>query len=348
MTINRRKDTIKTIAISFVLMIFGCEGPDGPPGEGLTSVDLIPPEIQLIQPSPNDTITAAIDTFEVEASDNDSLAFVEFFIDGSSEGGSDSGAAVITVPPYSFTWSFTNNSFGAGFHILTARAVDMSENVTWIPPIPIWLMPRFGLVELYYDDTGDILNKLLLPDSSRNTGERYWNVRFSPQMECTLVALYFAFNHPIESGLTAGIDMDFFVWRESSGFLPSGIPDSVRVSAANIVYYPQWTEIDSSVFGTPIILNGDFHAGWSPAFENYNTYLLDNYGAAMIYTESETELKESEKHRSSEFELGRGWGTVQEHWGIKYDFHIRAVVDYGDGVAVTIMPNGDKQEVGNY
>ena len=66
--------------VLFMTVVFlswsGCEGPEGPSGQGLEDIDLEPPEITLLEPSAGDTITTALAAFSADVSDNDSVKYV--------------------------------------------------------------------------------------------------------------------------------------------------------------------------------------------------------------------------------------------------------------------------------
>ncbi len=324
-----------------VVIIAGCEGPEGPPGVGIEDVDLIRPEVELLHPQANDTITAAYMTCEATASDNDSIFYVEFYINGSSYLGGDS-FAVAFESPYSVTWNFYGSETESGLLNFVARAVDLSGNYTDTPVIPLWYQPQFGVVELAYDNTSGLPAALPLPDDS---GDRYFNVRFSPRAQCTLTALRFQFLDPQANGFADGVDFNIFIWN-SEDRLPSTVVDSFFVADTSITSYDTWIEFDLTDIDN-LEFDSDFHAGWSPVAALYEEY-FDSFRAGLLkVTNSEDfPLKDGSMHRSIEFEgggSGRGWGTVQDHWNIRLDFHIRAVVDYGDGEVSLLVPNNNSQ-----
>jgi hypothetical protein len=140
----------------------------------------------------------------------------------------------------------------------------------------------------------------------------------------------------VNTAVDSGIDVDIFLW-ESVDFKPApGFIDSFRVME-NEMIYSQWMSIDYSALN--LTFDSDFHAGWSPAFEKYQSDRALQYGAYMRYTNNSDEpLKDVVKHRSIEYSGAAGWITAQESYNQRFDFHIRAVVDYGTGEATMLKP----------
>jgi len=78
-------------------------------------VDITAPAVSMTSPAPNQTISS-LSTVAAVASDDTSVAGVQFLLDGAALG------AEITTPPYSMTWNTT--SVSGGSHTLAARARD--------------------------------------------------------------------------------------------------------------------------------------------------------------------------------------------------------------------------------
>src|SRR3989475_10710570 len=83
------------------------------------TVDNTPPTISLIAPVAGATVAGTV-TISASATDNMSVAWVQFKLDGRNLG------ARVTVAPYSLSWTTTTASDGA--HTLTAVARDAAGN----------------------------------------------------------------------------------------------------------------------------------------------------------------------------------------------------------------------------
>ncbi len=330
-----RTTILLTGLIVILLIVAGCEGPEGPEGIGLDQ-DLIPPEITLITPAPGDTIKTPTVWFEAIATDNDSVKSVEFFLDGSSDLGQDS-SAIVKVPEadsitFRFPWIMDPDTWAVGQHVLCAEAVDLNENYKMTPPMPVYYLPLYGERVLAYHLDGEYSEPLAvaLPDGY---GDRYYNVRFSPHRECELKEVQFRFEQYDE----VGIDIFVYTW-ESDDRLPGTCIDSFLVQQDNL-NYTGWTVLDMSDRGLPLF-SDDFHVGWSPDPSQYDQYLADERGLSIYAAVCDTALyRDPLDNHSSEYEASdRGWGTLQDHWLRKLDLYIQAVVDYGDGEETLLIP----------
>ena len=89
------------------------------------STDTTPPTVSITSPAPSATV-ASLTTVSATASDNQSVAGVQFLLDGAPL------ANEITSPPYSMVWNSTTAT--AGSHTLTARARDSAGLTTTTNP----------------------------------------------------------------------------------------------------------------------------------------------------------------------------------------------------------------------
>ncbi len=80
--------------------------------------DTVPPTVSLTAPACNVTVAGNV-TISADASDNESLASVELFVDGNSIG-------LITSPPYETSWNTPD--FSEGVHAILVRATDAAGN----------------------------------------------------------------------------------------------------------------------------------------------------------------------------------------------------------------------------
>ncbi|MET9268088.1 PQQ-dependent sugar dehydrogenase [Kribbella sp. NPDC003557] len=86
-----------------------------------TPADTTPPTVAITSPANLATVNDIV-TVSADAADNDRVAGVQFFVDGTASGSED------TASPYALTWD--SRTVGNGAHTLTARARDASGNTT--------------------------------------------------------------------------------------------------------------------------------------------------------------------------------------------------------------------------
>ncbi len=329
----------------FLLTLFwwGCEGPQGPEGEGVGDLDTEPPKVSWVEPVRSDTTYA--NTFEVEAtaSDNEGVAYVEFFLDGSSEMGDSS--AIDSTAPYTWTWNFDSTGHDFGFYPIMARAFDGAENAADTPTLLKHYLPVPTERVLYYYE-GETLGALTMPDEY---GDRFWNVRFTPDEECELLEIQLEFRNPLEvrltdedDFLTGGTDFMVYAWNSGDNRLPVEPPlDSLYVEETQAVYNEGFTVVDVSNWG--LTLTDDFHAGFSiPSALNYGQLIDDLRAMPIIFTLDDTPPADSSAHRSVEKANGQNWRTMLQSWKQPIDFHIRVKVRYSSGETATIAPTGSR------
>src|SRR5439155_1354022 len=86
------------------------------------SHDAVAPTVTMTAPGGGATVAGTAITVSATATDNDSVAGVQFMLDGAPLG------AEVTTSPYSVVWNTT--MVGAGSHTLTAVARDAAGNTT--------------------------------------------------------------------------------------------------------------------------------------------------------------------------------------------------------------------------
>jgi N,N-dimethylformamidase beta subunit-like protein/uncharacterized protein DUF4082/Big-like domain-containing protein len=86
----------------------------------LNAPDTTPPTVSMTAPAPGATVSGKTVTVSASASDNVSVASVQFNLDGANLGAAD------TASPYTLTWDSTTVANGS--HVLTAVATDSSNN----------------------------------------------------------------------------------------------------------------------------------------------------------------------------------------------------------------------------
>src|SRR5579872_1736279 len=92
------------------------------------SNDTTPPAVSITAPAPGATVSGTI-AVTASASDNTSVAGVQFLLDGSQLGVEDATA------PYGVSWATTTAANGS--HTLTARARDSAGNTTTSAPVTV-------------------------------------------------------------------------------------------------------------------------------------------------------------------------------------------------------------------
>jgi chitodextrinase len=113
--------------------------------------DTTPPTVSVTAPSAGETVSGTTVSVTASAGDNDSVAGVQFLVDGAPLGSED------TAAPYSVTWNTWSHANGP--HTVTARARDASGNSTTSGGVSVTvantgLPPQPGLVASYGFDEG--------------------------------------------------------------------------------------------------------------------------------------------------------------------------------------------------
>lgn len=341
------------LLIIILFGVVGCEGPQGPPGEGVSEFDARPPSISWVTPTRSDTIFTPTFDVRVAASDNHEVTYVEFYLDGISE--TEDTAAVDSSSPYTYTWDLTRLDRSYGVYPIIARAWDPSRNFADTPPLLVYYSPPPSDQLLSYFGSGE-LDAMHLPD---RYGDKYFNVRFTPIDSCTVEEVHFYFGTPSDwigygdnnQSFVGGYDFNLFLWRSNASGLPDVTSGDSLVVAETSIQYDDWTIVDVSGMDSTAY-NGDFHAGFSPPSDQYAT-LFNAHRALPLYIQVDPlSLSDPDEHRSVEFEEGssaRGWGTVQSHWdNEKRDFLIRVKVSYINGTTAMLTPSlqvGELDEV---
>ena len=92
-----------------------------------TIIDNIPPIVNIINP-PNGQLVSGNVNIVAEASDDNGVERVEFYVDGSL-------GQTVTTPPYNYLWN--TNTVTAGNHNLYAKAIDLNNNSAVSPVITV-------------------------------------------------------------------------------------------------------------------------------------------------------------------------------------------------------------------
>jgi len=105
----------------------GNVGPPSNEASATVTADTTPPTVSITSP-PAGTVSGTVNV-AANASDNGTVAGVQFKLDGSNLGAEDTG------PPYTFTWDTLTATNGA--HTLTAVARDAAGNMTTSAPVAV-------------------------------------------------------------------------------------------------------------------------------------------------------------------------------------------------------------------
>ena len=92
-----------------------------------TILDNTPPVVNIVNPINGQTVSGNVNIV-ADATDNNQVSKVEFYIDGLLE-------TTVTDPPYNHTWN--SNQVNAGIHNIFARAYDPNNNTAISPTITV-------------------------------------------------------------------------------------------------------------------------------------------------------------------------------------------------------------------
>jgi len=125
----------------------GNVGPAGNEANAISSADTTPPSVSITAPSAGATVSGTV-TVTASATDNGSLAGVQFKLDGSNLGTED------TTAPYSVSWD--TFSSGNGAHTLSAVARDAAGNTASAANVSVTVQntAAAGLVGAWAFDEG--------------------------------------------------------------------------------------------------------------------------------------------------------------------------------------------------
>ena len=133
-----------TVLVSlFMLALGGCGGGGG----GGTAPDTEKPSVTILAPASGAEVSGDL-TVSAVASDNESVAGVQFELDGEALGSED------TDPPYEVVWHVDGTQ--AGTHTLRATARDPSGNVASAQPVDVTVAATpSGVIEVTTVTTGE-------------------------------------------------------------------------------------------------------------------------------------------------------------------------------------------------
>jgi len=138
---------------------------------------------------------------------------------------------------------------------------------------------------------------------------RYYNVRFTPPSTGLLYSAGFLF-YEEHSYVTQGARV--YIWN-SDGTHPTTVIDSVDVPPSDIKFSPEFTWVD--LYQKDIWVSNDFHIGYKPLGSDTIPILSDSSYEVV---------------NRSGMNYGGTWYTLNEYYGIDYNFFIRCDICYSD------------------
>jgi len=149
---------------------------------------------------------------------------------------------------------------------------------------------------------------LLSPDSF---GDDLRNTRFTIEGLHKLVTIgimLYDYDAPYQC---TGEGVRFYIWNSRNG-IPDAIIDSVDIACGDLVYWPDWTEVDVS--SHELFLAGDIHIGFTT---------IDPSDTLCIVIDNGEEHTPWESYRCSEY-WEDNWWLMVDGWGRDYGFLINA------------------------
>ena len=327
----KQHPTLLTLILLVVLtggiVLTGCTGDDGPPGQDGTIPDNIPPSIFLVTPTAGDTLN---DTLRIiaNAEDNVGIKKVVFFLDG-SDARNDTGVVHLYEPPYQYTWDLIGLGVEDGPHIVMGRAYDLDGNVTDTPPVIVYSQRIIstGKAVLYHYSDQDSMTVFVFPQ--RNGEDVPFEVdslwtRFSTERVCSVdsVAIY------LDSLETSTMNYDTQLL--------------VSIYASNGVY-PTEVLASSAIDANDLAATGFYEAIFTPAptfgagekFHVLLTVLEPSdttlFGIRTAVIDRYTFATDSRSGTWVDDQLRPAhWETMQEQMSGSYtkEFYVRAMVTY--------------------
>ncbi|MEA2031614.1 MAG: Ig domain-containing protein, partial [candidate division Zixibacteria bacterium] len=213
----------------------------------------------------------------------------------------------------------------AYFDWFSARAAGGFEEweITWFYGMTLNGDPTLTIQQksastlLQYDDGSAAYMMSLSPSSDKDM----FNVRFTPEMACTLSSV------TVEGDFSDSLGVRMYVWA-SDGTYPTMLIDSLDIPDGDLSF------IDISKLNLYCNANEDFHIGFSP-IESATADTL------WIYMDDGQQFPE---HRSGLSEDSI-WKTLDEFYGSNHNFLIRVEVRHEPEPEVTIttltIPDGE-------
>jgi hypothetical protein len=174
------------ICLTALILMVGCEGNPGKPGESLLPDDLYPPDAEIILPQPAKPIFDQ-SVVEIRVNDDDSVARVEFLVDGSSPvAGSFRTIDLMRL----YSWNCGN--LPTGQHSLQLLAWDNHNRMgvsipLFLAKLPVDSIPQYDTLR-YYAFTKETAVDWKLPS---DTSAHFFGfaTRFTPDRPCVIIAV---------------------------------------------------------------------------------------------------------------------------------------------------------------
>ncbi|MCX7835248.1 MAG: Ig-like domain-containing protein [bacterium] len=197
---------------SIIVLIYSCEGPQGPAGKDANLPDVIPPQIYWIHPVGGDTLRSN-DTLEVTAFDNSGIDSIVFFINGIRNFRNVPLSIRTTSNQTSlFRLPWNTQYLALGTYTLEAFAYDLSGNIGRTPTIFVHSNYLLSGIQWLQNYTGTSSNQgYNLPDDD---GTTEYAVEFSTARSCSLMA--FSFIAALPMGQATFPDLKLYIYSKSN------------------------------------------------------------------------------------------------------------------------------------
>jgi len=163
----------------------------------------------------------------------------------------------------------------------------------------------------YYYHNNDPYYLWPIPD---DYADQFRNTRFTAETASKLKEIQMLLYDSDYYGNCTGEGITVYVWASHNGF-PGRVIDSIDIACEEIVYYPEWFNIDVS--DKDIIVAGDFHIGYNVKDTTIDTVVL--------ISDDGTGHSPWNSLRTSELWEGFYW-TIFSDWGVDCSFMINAVL----------------------
>lgn len=308
----KRLSGIVLIAALFSAIFLGCSGKEGPAGTDGTSVDNIPPVIDLLEPAHNGTYRDSI-RVRVNATDNSGIKFVRFYLDGSANI-TDTTFAEAKAAPYYFNFDFLKFDIREGSHSIMARAFDLENNTTDTPTIIVNVDrtpgPGFGVIRHWKPDSTNVLTmpRFSNQEDVASIIDTSYNVRFSAKRDFKIDSIRIFMTKALNEEMLYNSDLRMQLFPsngvyplgnapvESYGTLTFDLPEyQYSEEEPDITFEPQWiradiTEADAEVLTADTYYHAVFnlttptvetHMGWGVSYVPKYNWSVENHSGVF-------------------------------------------------------------------
>ncbi|MBS1261071.1 MAG: hypothetical protein MAG453_00392 [Calditrichaeota bacterium] len=325
------------------LVLAGCKGATGPPGDDAPFVDRVAPDIELVEPEPFAELTGpAMRLSARPRGDTPDLAQVLFYVNGSSRIGEDS--AVVSGPPWEYLWDFELAGTPYGPLTVTAVARDTAGNRRQTPLRLVTRRALTGRDTLADLDVPGAHEFLTLPlqyvrmneDSTLDTvSVDRLSTRFRPRAACRLLGAQVYLLHRPDQGYPLLADFHVIAYASADSVRPGEPLDSAFVQPGEFAT-ERWLTVDlHALRGGEGLL---FAAGESFFLGLRAEVAPDDFERGLVlrttYEQAPTDSAALERaYWYEQPPQGSGWAPISESDvnGYVDHLHIRALIEYSEG-----------------